>query len=118
MLVAYYQDETERSRNRKMADQFGGGKKISSAFLLELNFCSTSAGTLNDALSPSGDNAFHTEVLPARCVKIGLQTNQAKKITLRLKFKRMIIKNKYNMIRGGRLGATGCTVNPCLIREK
>lgn len=52
--------------------QFGGGKKTASEFLLEENSFSASGAMLKDACSTCGDSAFHTDVLPARFVNIGL----------------------------------------------
>lgn len=52
--------------NFGQSNQFGGGKKISSAVLFELNCFSTSGETLKAACSTCGDSAFHTEVLPAK----------------------------------------------------
>ena len=49
-------------------------KLIASEVLFERNNCSTSASTLNAACQTSGDKAFHTDVLPAKCVKFGLHT--------------------------------------------
>jgi len=39
---------------------------------------STSGATLNAACKTSGDKDFHTDVFPAKCVKIGLQTHKKK----------------------------------------
>jgi len=46
---------------------------MASDVLFERNCCSTSVGTLKAASSTPGDNAFHTEVLPAKWVNTGLQ---------------------------------------------
>ena len=53
--------------------ELGGAKKISESSLLERNSCSISGVVLNDACSTSAEMAFHTDVFPARWLKIGLQ---------------------------------------------
>jgi len=53
--------------------ELGGAKKISESSLLDRNSCSISGVVLNDACSTSADTAFHTDVFPARWLKIGLQ---------------------------------------------
>lgn len=44
-----------------------------SAVLIERKSFSTSASTLKAAWRTVGDNAFHTEELPAMCVNTGLR---------------------------------------------
>lgn len=45
---------------------------MASAVLFERKSCSTPESTLKAACRTVGDNAFHTEELPARWVNIGL----------------------------------------------
>jgi len=45
---------------------------MASEVLLDRKAFSTSGSTLNAACKTSGDKAFHTDVLPAKCVNIGL----------------------------------------------
>jgi len=49
-----------------------GAKKISESSLLDRNSFSISGVVLNEASSTSGEIAFHTDVLPARWLKMGL----------------------------------------------
>jgi len=58
----------------------GGAKKISESSLLERNSFSISGVVLNDASSAACEIAFHTEVLPAEWLKIGLHTRQGLEI--------------------------------------
>jgi hypothetical protein len=51
---------------------------MASAVLFERKSFSTSASTLKAACRTVGDNAFHTEELPAMCVNIGLKKQQSK----------------------------------------
>jgi hypothetical protein len=51
-----------------------GAKKISESSLLERKSFSISGVVLNDASNTSGEMAFHTEVFPAKWLKIGLHT--------------------------------------------
>jgi hypothetical protein len=58
--------------------ELGGAKKISESSLLDRNSCSISGVVLNDACSTSAEMAFHTDVFPARWLKIGLQLQASK----------------------------------------
>lgn len=49
---------------------------MASEVLFDRKDCSTSGATLNAACKTSGDKAFHTDVLPAKCVNIGLQKHK------------------------------------------
>jgi len=48
---------------------------MASTVLFKRKSCSTSASTLKATCTTVGDNAFHTEELPAMCVNTGLQNN-------------------------------------------
>lgn len=61
--------------------QLGGGKKTASELLFEEKSFSASGATLKAACSTCGDSAFHTDVFPARFVKIGLpQRNESRRL--------------------------------------
>jgi hypothetical protein len=57
-------------------DQFEGAK-ISKSSLLERNDFSISGEALNHVYRTAVDIAFHTDVLPAKWLKIGLQACNA-----------------------------------------
>jgi hypothetical protein len=58
-------------------NQFEGAKKISESSLLLRNSFSISGVVLNDDCKTAGDIAFHTDVRPAKWLKIGLQRRNA-----------------------------------------
>jgi hypothetical protein len=71
---------------RLFAQLDGGAKKISESSLLDRNSFSISGVVLNDACSTSAEMAFHTDVFPARWLKIGLQCKHSRAIKCPVQF--------------------------------
>jgi hypothetical protein len=59
----------------------GGAKKISESSLLDRNRFSISGVVLNEVSSTAGEVAFHTDVLPAKWLKIGLHKTHKQKLS-------------------------------------